>query len=334
MRKQREYLRLLNKAIYAAEAGIDSYNRVHNPYRNEESLILATNGWELLAKAVLIKKKKSIFRDSRDNTISAAVAVSRLCHVQVLTEDQEDCIQQVISLRHAAAHYLLPDVPSEIMQHLLFFSCKFFRLVIEKEFPSHAKKLPGGYLSMAFAELTTYADKVQKIVSKIKRNSEDQHLVWLLDRGIQFDGTSYMTKEQFGKQYKGKKKVMPHLGVNQFIKNTEMVRLVPVEAPKNYTADITLRKGKATDRTLPVVVKKTDVEADYPYLTKELASKLGKSQNFTAKMIAKEKLKGIPVFHQGVRASSSGYIERYSEAALSKMMSILKNNPNYNPYTK
>ena len=135
MRKKREYLRFLSKAIPAMESAIDNFNRVKHPHRNESTLLLITNAWELLAKSVLVKKKVSIKKDKQGNSISAEQAVSKLVHSKVIEANQEDLIQQIISLRNYAAHDILPDVPEEIMHHLLFFGCKFFRQVIEREFP-------------------------------------------------------------------------------------------------------------------------------------------------------------------------------------------------------
>jgi hypothetical protein len=332
MKRRREYLQLLDKAIHASEAAIDSFNRVHNPYRDEGTLILATNGWELLAKAILKKRKQSIAKGRQGNTISAQDAVSKLNRLALLDDTQEDCIQQIISLRHAAAHHILPPVPAEVMQHLLFFVSKFFRETVASEFPAHGRKLHKNYLSLSFSDLTTYADKVQKLVSRVKRSEQDKRLVWLLDRGIRFDGNSYITESQFTAQYRHKKKIMPHLGINGFLKRSEMVRLVPVQAPKNYTADITLRKGKANDPSLPIIVKKTDVEKDYPYLTKELGEKLGKTQNYAAALIACVGLKGDSRYHQRVRASTKSYVERYSDTALHRLREFLNSHQNYNPY--
>ena len=152
---RREYLQLLEKAKRAAEAGIDAFNRVHHPYRDDATVIFLTNAWELLAKAVLIKKQQSIRRDKRGNTIAAESAVFKLREQKVLADNQEDLIQQVISLRNAAIHHVLPPVPDEVMHHLLYFACKFFRDVVIANFPTYAKDLRGNYLSLAFSELTT-----------------------------------------------------------------------------------------------------------------------------------------------------------------------------------
>lgn len=333
-RSRREYLQLLDAAKAAAEVAVDSFNRVRNPYRDEATLILLANAWELLAKAVLVQRHKSIVRGNRGETIGAEVAVFRLRDHGLLDQTQAETIQQVISLRHAAVHHVLPPVPEEVMHHLLFYGCKFFRESVEKVFPSHAKGLPGNFLSLSFTEMTTYADKVQKAVSRTRRSPNDRRLVWLLERGLAFDGTSYLTEKQVEAKYKDRKKILPHLKLGDFVKSADMVRIVPVQAPKNFTADLTLRKGKEADASLPVVVKKTDLEADYPYLTREVAALIGKDQSWTAKAAAILGLKGDPKYHQPVRASKSSFIHRYSDAAVQRLRAYLAEHPEFNPYSR
>jgi hypothetical protein len=334
MRKKREYLRFLDKAIPAMESAIDSFNRVKHPYRNESTLLLISNAWELLAKSVLVKRKIKIQKDNHGNTISAEQALSKLKNLKIIQDNQEDLLQQIVSLRNYSAHDTLPNMPDEIMHHLLFFGCKFFREIVVKEFSSRSKDLEGNYLSLSFSDLTTYADKVQKLVSRIKKNEEDKKLIWLLERGIKFDGGTYISQAQFEQLYKKKKKIMPHLDMGDFIKNADMVRIVPIQAPKNYTADISLRKGSKNDASLPVQVVKTNLESDYPYLTFELAEKLGKNQNFIARTIKHFGLKGDPKYHQSVRSSKKGDIQRYSHAAFEKLKQHLDDHPDFNPYQK
>ena len=125
---------------------------------------------------------------------------------------------------------------------------------------------------------------------------------------------------------------MPYLRLSDFVDTADMVRIVPVEAPKNFTADITLRKGSAADSSLPVVVKKTELETDYPYLTGELAALIGRNQSWTAKAATVLQLKADPKYHQRIRASSSSYVQRYSDAAVQKLKSRLAQHPNFDPY--
>lgn len=330
--RRREYLQLLDAAKAAIELAVDCFNRVHNPYRNESTLMLISNSWELLAKAVLVQRHQSIRRGQRGETIGPEVAIVRLRALNLLDDNQAQTIQQVISLRHAAVHHVLPPVADEIMHHLLFFACKFFRETVHAVFPAHAKDLPGNYLSLSFVDLTTYADKVQRSISRVRRSPADRRLVWLLERGVAFDGTTYLTEKQVEAKYRDKKKVTPHLKLGEFVRQADMVRVVPVEAPKNFTADITLRKGSSRDATLPVVVKKTELEIDYPYLTRELGEKIGRNQNWVAKAATVLQLKGDPKYHQSIRVSRSSVVQRYSEAALQRLQSLLVEEPTFNPY--
>ncbi|HJQ95158.1 MAG TPA: DUF3644 domain-containing protein [Acidimicrobiia bacterium] len=331
-RRRREYLQLLDSGKAAIELAVDCFNRVHNPYRTESTLILAANAWELLAKAVLVQKHLSIRRGRRGETIGAEIAVLRLKEKGLLDTNQTDTIQQVISLRHAAVHHVLPTVPDEIMHHLLFYGCKFFREVVENVFPSHVKDLPASFLSLSFEDSTTYADKVQRSISRVRRSRSDRRLVWLLERGIAFDGSSYLTEKEVGAKYRGKKQISPHLRLSDFIKRADMVRVVPIEAPKNFTADIILRKGSARDNTLPVVVKRTDLEQDYPYLTSELAAEISRGTNWTSKAAEVLRLKGDTKYHQQVRTSKSGHVPRYSESALQALRAHITTDPTFNPY--
>lgn len=146
-RRRREYLQLLDAAKAAIEVAVDAFNRVRNPYRGESALILLANAWELLAKAVLVQKHRSIKRGNRGETIGAEVTVARMKDVKVLNEQQIATIQQVISLRHAAVHHVLPRVPQEVMHHLLFYSVRFFRHTVEICFPGPLKGSAGSAAS-------------------------------------------------------------------------------------------------------------------------------------------------------------------------------------------
>jgi hypothetical protein len=331
-RRRREYLRLLDAAKAASEVAVDSFNQTRNPYRNETTLMLLCNAWELLSKAVLSKHHKRITEKGGDRTITAEKAVHRLHLMGVLDLRQKGTIQQIISLRNEATHYVLPPLPDELMHHLLFYSAKFFRETVAAQFPTHAKDIPTNTLSLSFGEMTTYADRVQKAVSRARRSPDDSRLVWLLERGLAFDGESYLTEKQVAAKYKDKHRIMPHLELDGFLRSTDMVRIVPVEAPKNYTADIKLRKGKATDATLPVVVTRTDIEADYPYLTTEVATQIGKSVSWTARAAQELGLKGDDRFHQRIRTSRSSHSHRYSEAAVQRLKHVLAETPTFNPF--
>lgn len=64
VKMKREYLRLLESAMWAAEEAVDAFNRVGRPYKAETCLMLTTTAWELLAKSVLVKNHLNITKDN------------------------------------------------------------------------------------------------------------------------------------------------------------------------------------------------------------------------------------------------------------------------------
>lgn len=331
-RQRREYLRLLDKAKEAAECAIDNFNRTRGAFKTESTLMLLGVAWELLAKSILVAKKENIRKPKSEDSISAEIAISRLLSLKLIEQHHFDVTQQIISLRNASVHDVLPEIPIEVQHHLMYYACKFFREVVSMHFKGHVNDLSQHHLSLSFSELTTYADKIQRCVSRVKQSSTDRQLVWLLERGVSFDGSHYMTQKQFETSIKGKKRTLPYLQLGKYIKDADMVRIVPVEAPKNYTANITLRKGSSRDSSLPVITKRTELEKDYPYLTKELAEKLGRTTNFIAKSITVLGLKGNEKYHQSIRSSKSGEIQRYSESAFAELRRVIESDKSFNPY--
>lgn len=337
-KRPRQYLKYLEASKKAMLSAIDSFNRVFGDYKTEMTLMLLSNAWELLAKAVLLKKGQKIYEGkSKERTISCEIAVEKLRTLKILTEDQADLVQQIVSLRNKCSHDILPSVPDEIQHHLLFFGCKFFKGVIAEIFPGKEVDLNQNFLTLSFDHLATYASEVQRLISTLRRGSQDdKELIWLLERGVRFaENSQYISQDKFERLYKDKKKISPHLKLGTHIEETDMVRIVPVQAPKNYSADIILRKGaKNTKEALPVLLKKTDVEEDYPYLTKDLVKKIGKNQNFISRTITDLKLKDNPTYHQAVRTSGKTFVQKYSKATLEALEKHFTENPDYTPYRK
>lgn len=331
--RRREYLQFLDSAKSAILLSIDCFNRVQTPYRNEGSLILLTNAWELLAKALLLKRKVPISKTRRGESLSAQHVVLKLQDLGILERARAETIQQIISLRNEASHGVLPSIESDVMHHLLFYGCKFFKDAVKDNFPRHVLGLETNFLSLSFANQTTYADRVQKAISSARRSPEGSRLVWLLERGVAFDGR-YLTENQVAAKYRNTKKIVPHLRLGEHLKSVDMVRVIPIEAPKNFTADITLRRGSPSNSSLPVVVRRSDVDIDYPYLTKDLSARVGKNVSWIAKALSVEGLKGDLRYHQSIRTSKDGQVHRYSEAALQRLLQLLQKNPDFSPFKR
>ena len=165
-----------------------------------------------------------------------------------------------------------------------------------------------------------------------KDKSGEKKLLWLLERGVRYSGAPYISQDQFDENFKNKRKILPHLEINQYLKKTDMVVVYPIQAPKGFSADVTLRKGSKNDLKLPVHIKKTDVDQDYPYLTSELATKLNKNESFTSKMIQKLSLKNDKQYHESIRSGKNSKVQRYSEKAFQFLRDFLQKTPSFNPY--
>lgn len=327
----RLYSRYFDASADALEVAVDNFNRVHPAFRTETAVIMLAISWELLAKAVLLKTSRKI--DARgDNTISGKHAVLRLHNQKIINKDENDTIQMIISLRDESAHGLLPEISIEMVQHLIYFGIKAHRRISTEYFRSRSKTMPEHFLAMSFGDLTTFADKVAKSLTAAKRSPEKEKLVWLLERGLTFDGAAYESRKEVTRRIQNGGSRRKKLHVDRYASTNPMVRLIPVEAPKNMTADLVLRKGDRRDATLPVIVKQVNEEEMYPYFTAQIATRLGKDLNWVAKAAKTLNLKGDPRYHFAGRSSASQRTNRYSEEALQFLMRRLREKPEFNPY--
>lgn len=340
-KRRRKYLQLADAAVEACTEAIDNFNKVHGYYKTETALILLTNAWELLAKAVLVKKYKSesIFEDrSEEKTISCQEAIKKLLELKEIDQGQNILLQQIISLRNQCVHISLPEVPEEVQHHLLFFGCKFFKELCTKHFSTTEEYLNKNFLTLSYDKQVTYAAQVKSMVSKMRRSksSSNKELIWLLERGVRYaESGEYISQKKFEKLYMSKKKIMPYLSIKKYIQNADMIKIVFIQAPSNHTADINIKKAPRNQQakdSLPVIIRKTDIENDYPYLTQDLAEKLGKDLIFVAEMTKDLGLKGDSEYHQQIRTSRKKGVQRYSEKVLGFLQNHLKKDPSYNPY--
>jgi Domain of unknown function (DUF3644) len=63
---------LLDASKAAAETAIDAFNRVRHPYRKKTALMLLTNAWELLAKAILVQAHEWSYQSFVDTGLNTS----------------------------------------------------------------------------------------------------------------------------------------------------------------------------------------------------------------------------------------------------------------------
>ncbi len=330
-------LDFIRTAINAAKLSIEMFNRVEPIHWKESVLILNSQAWELLLKGVILKKKKSIY-EADGKTITAEKALNKALHsLQILSNDESKTISQILSLRHEAMHSLLPPIDEEILTHLIYFSITGFNKLIKKEFKSLSGLFEKNYLSVALKNHTFYSNKVEKLFKHSrKKNSEQNKLLFLLDRGCSFVGkrtnTKMKTKKEWDDEIKKlprKSRVIRHLAIYDYINSQDNVRIVPVHVARGHSAAINIQPSK--NPNAPFLIKKTDPNKDFPHFTSDVARILGKNPSFVAKMAKNLGIKNNDEYCYLHKLKGSEN-PKYSDKGLNYMKNYLDKNPAYWPY--
>ncbi len=334
------YLRtkLLDSAVNALHASIDAYNRVYGNYRKEQALIIMSNAIELLGKALLLKRGQNIYSDRiKKDTIPAEKVISKLLHIKEIERIEAMGLQQIVSLRNAACHFSLPPVHDEIMQYLMFIGYKSTENIIQKHFKHKSYDLGSNYLSISSGVQLTYADCVEGLMKNYrKRSANEKNLAWLLGRGAAFIGTKYISQNEFEKQITNgqRKNLLDRSELGAYVKESEQIQVVLVQAPKGYSANVEIVKStKRIKEALPVMIKKTNPNDDYPFFTTDLAEKTSKSLSFVSKSATQLNIKDNPQYSIRVKVNRAGSgIPKYNQAALEFVTKYFLEHPSYNPY--
>ncbi len=112
--------RLVKKSIEAFVMGIEIYNKPTIHYRIEGFSFFATNAWELMLKAELLNRGKSIYyKDDQDRTLSVSNVI-----VKIYTDRNTRIrlnLEKIIDLRNISTHYITEDY--EVKYAPLFQAC-------------------------------------------------------------------------------------------------------------------------------------------------------------------------------------------------------------------
>lgn len=334
-----QVLKFATTAINAARLSIEMFNRIDPPHWKESVLIFNSQAWELLLKALLLKKKIAVY-ETDGKTITAEKALNKIHYVLgLLTKEEAKTIGQIISLRNQSMHDVLPDIDGEIMTHLMYFSTNTFNNLIKKEFKSLKNSFEKNYLSVALGNHTFYTNRIEKLFKySRKQSTEENKILFLLNRGCEFvddaSNTQMKTKKTWDADIKTlpkKSRVAMHLSIYDYINKQENVRFVPVHLSRGYAADVNVHPSK--NPNAPVLIKKTDPNVDYPIFTNDMAKILEKSQNYVAIMAKKLKIKENEDYCY-IHKTKKGQTPQYSQKCVNYLIKYLDDHPDYNPFKK
>jgi len=332
----------INTSINAAKLSIEMFNRIESIHSKQASIIFNAQAWELLAKAVLIKKKKNIyFADGK--SITAEKAVNQLYHVvHSISLEENQTIQQVISLRNEALHNIYPDLDEEIITHLIYWSLKTFHRIVKDEFRSYFIKFDKNYLSVAFKDYTFYSHKLNKLFAYSRKSkSEKNRALYILDRACKFaediESDTYIPHKDWLDEIKSrprKARIGRHLSVSNYTNKQDNIIIVPVETPKGYKSEVTSTKAKNASESLNVLVKKSDPEVDYPFLLSDLARHLEKTSYFVRSLAKHLNLLDNREYHTSIKSGKKSRLQKYSNKMLNHLKEFVAKNPHWFPAKK
>lgn len=303
--------RYIEASIPAFKVALEAFNSPTNPYRYENALILMVNAVELLSKALLLKLGEKIEDGGPDRTISAEKAINKLLHFKEIEQIEHETLQQLISLRNEATHSYLGKIDADLALFLFFSAYKYFEKIIQKHFKGRRDIFKDNYLSISTDQNRTYADSVVGLFRSKKE--ADRRLLYLLERGVKYTGGTYISQSDFEQEFRRNKgkRLENKSALGGFLSRADMLKIVFVQAPKNYTVDVTLGRNKKNSKNiLPVsVVGKLQCEKN----THEIAEIVGVRPYDVHKFIKEHAIKGDPVYHQEIPNGKNPPLHRYSE---------------------
>ena len=115
-----ENKRLIDKSIEAFILGLEIYNKPTIRYRVEGFSFFIVNAWELMLKAEMINRGKTIYyKDNPNRTVSIDVAV-RTIYPDKKTRTRLN-LEKIIELRNISTHYITEDYEQKYVP--LFQAC-------------------------------------------------------------------------------------------------------------------------------------------------------------------------------------------------------------------
>lgn len=128
--------RLLDKSVEAYVLALETINRLSIRYRVETFAYLICNAWELLLKAKILKDagtKKAIYYKKRKGEPRRSLSL-RDCIKRTFLNEKDPTrrnIEHVANLRDEAVHFVIADVPKDVLA--LFQSCvlNYHRRLVE-----------------------------------------------------------------------------------------------------------------------------------------------------------------------------------------------------------
>jgi hypothetical protein len=317
---------LLERAQDSLVLGIELFNRPQDAGRTDGVLFCLDHAFEMLLKAVLFEKTGRI-RGPREKRNYGFEKCLNLCQSTANAVDKDEALilRNLNGFRDAAVHDIL-----EITEGLLYghaqSAVQIFAAVLKKVFNKElSKTLPRRILPIATTmpgDITTVISEdlegIRKLLGKGKRQEDDAEARL----------RAYMVIENNIREVQGV--THPAATLSKTVRNLKMgdwksvlpmvaglVQSTPGGIP--ISLHVSKREGFPVriDPKAPTAIafRYVKPEDKYPYLTGELSKKLGTSPSRVIAFVKMFQMKGNDEYHTGIRVSTTGRVQRYSDKA-------------------
>lgn len=317
---------LIERAQDSLVLGIELFNRPQEEGRTDGVLFCLDHAFEMLLKAVLFEKTGRIRgpREKKNYGFDKCLNLCQFSH-KIVDSDEALILRNLNGFRDAAVHDIL-----EISEGLFYghaqSAIQIFAAILKKVFNKDlAKTLPRRVLPIATVvpgDITTIIsedmDALKKLLVKGKRQ-EDSAEARL---------RAYMVIESNIRETQGLSPSATTLGKTiKNLKAGEWKSVLPMVAGLVQSTSggipISLHVSKhdgfpvRIDPKAPTAIafRYVKPEDKYPYLTGELAKKLGTSPARVVALVKLFQMKGNDEYHTSIKVSSTGQVQRYSEKA-------------------
>lgn len=317
---------LLERAQDSLILGIEIFNRPHEQGRTDGVLFCLDHAFEMLLKAVVFEKTGRI-RNKREKTNYGMEKCLNICEstLNVIDKDEALVLKNLNGFRDASVHDIL-DISEGLLYGHAQSAVQIFAALLKKVFNKDlSKALPRRILPIATvvpSDITAIVAEDMEAIKNLlgqRRRREDDAEARL---------RAYMVVEKNIREMQGVTQAAP--SINSAVKSLKtgdwkstlpmVAGLVqPVAGGIPISLHVTKNEGfpVRVDPKAPTAIafRYIKPEDKYPYLTGELAKKLGISPHKVVAFVKMFQMKGNDEYHTSIKVSSTGKVQRYSEKA-------------------
>jgi uncharacterized protein YutE (UPF0331/DUF86 family) len=320
-RQTRAFLECAKNSLILA---IEMFNRPSDAGRVEAVLLFLDHAFEMLSKAVVLEKtgriraKREKFNYSFEKCLNIIQS-----QINLIDEDEALILKNLNGFRDAAAHDLV-DISEGLLYGHAQSAVKLFTTILKKVFRKDiTDALPRRILPISTVPPSDInaliAQDMACIVAMLgsgKRREDEAeaklHPYEIIEKNIR-------SIQDITDKVPPTSRILNGLKTRDWKTVFPMVAGLAQSTPDGIPLSFHVTKGQGfpvrIDPNAPaaIVFRYVKPEDKYPYLTGELADKLGITNSKLIGFIKVLQLKGKDEFHISIKTSKSGHVQRYSE---------------------